>query len=64
MTPDGKHVVSGSSDNTIKVWNLDTGKEERTLEGHSSYVTSVAVTRSSGAPQSRKLMPRRFHFRD
>ena len=35
MTPDGKHVVSGSYDKTIKVWNLDTGKEERTLEGHS-----------------------------
>ena len=44
MTPDGKHVVTGSFDNTIKVWNLDTGKEERTLEGHSNSVNSVAVT--------------------
>ena len=44
MTPDGKHFVSGSNDNTIKVWNLDTGKEERTLEGHSNLVNAVAVT--------------------
>ena len=44
MTADGKRVVSGSVDNTIKVWNLETGKEERTLSGHSGGVYAVSVT--------------------
>ena len=26
-SPDGKHVVSGSFDNTVKVWDAATGKE-------------------------------------
>ena len=38
------YYVSGSWDNTIKVWNLATGELERTLTGHSSSVSSVAVS--------------------
>ena len=26
-SPDGKHLVSGSRDNTVKVWDSQTGKE-------------------------------------
>jgi WD40 repeat protein len=37
-------VISGSDDNTVKVWNLETGEEQLTLSGHSSYVQAVAVT--------------------
>ena len=44
MTADGKRVISGSSDNTVKVWNLETGVEQLTLTGHSSSVLAVAVT--------------------
>ena len=44
VTADQKFVVSGSSDNTIKIWNLETGQEIRTLNGHKNYVRSVAVT--------------------
>ena len=29
---------------TLKVWNLETGDEPHTLEGHSRSVTAVAVT--------------------
>ncbi len=47
VTADGKRVVSGSYDKTIKVWNLETGKEERTLSGHSEWVTAVSVTAES-----------------
>jgi WD40 repeat protein len=35
VTADQQRVVSGSGDNSIKVWNLATGLCERTLEGHS-----------------------------
>ena len=43
VTPDGSRVVSGSEDHTVGVWNLGTGGLERTLEGHTSWVTAVAV---------------------
>ena len=36
--PDGRHVVSASSDNTLKVWDVATGKCVATLKGHSGSV--------------------------
>src|SRR6476469_5472438 len=44
VTTDGKRVISGSADKTIKVWDLATGKEEFTLKGHTYWVNAVAVT--------------------
>ncbi|CCI03622.1 hypothetical protein MICAC_4770001 [Microcystis aeruginosa PCC 9443] len=41
FSPDGKTLVSGSVDKTIKLWNVETGKEIRTLKGHDGYVWSV-----------------------
>ena len=36
--PDGRRVVSGSGDNTLKVWDVATGKCLATLKGHSGNV--------------------------
>ncbi len=44
ISPDGKILVSGSYDKTIKLWNLITGKILKTLEGHKAAVKSVALT--------------------
>ena len=41
FSPDGKTLVSGSDDNTIKLWDVETGQEIRTLKGHDNYVRSV-----------------------
>jgi WD40 repeat protein len=36
--------VSGSSDKTLRVWDLESGQTLRTLEGHTDTVWRVAVT--------------------
>ena len=37
-SPDGKHIVSGSGDRTVKVWDSQTGKEVRVLLCHRPIV--------------------------
>ncbi|CAB9513612.1 WD-40 repeat protein [Seminavis robusta] len=39
----GKRALTGSYDNTLKVWNLSTGKLLRTLAGHTEWVSCCAV---------------------
>ena len=36
--PDGRRVVSGSGDKTVKVWDAATGECVATLAGHSDMV--------------------------
>lgn len=43
VTADGRTVVSGSYDRTVRVWDAATGEERRRLEGHTDSVTAVAV---------------------
>ncbi|HEY6345653.1 MAG TPA: NB-ARC domain-containing protein [Bryobacteraceae bacterium] len=43
VTPDGRRAVSASSDNTLKVWDLETGRELLALEGHTGPVDGVMV---------------------
>jgi WD40 repeat protein len=30
-SPDGKHIVSGSFDSTVKIWDAQSGKEVRVV---------------------------------
>jgi WD40 repeat protein len=44
ITADGKTLVSGSSDKTIKLWDLATGKERATLKQHRGLLDVVALS--------------------
>ncbi len=50
-TSDGRHVVSGSADCSVRVWDLATGRCVQVLSGHTSYVRAVAV-----APDGRHVV--------
>ena len=39
-----KFLVSGGIDNMIKVWNLETNKDESTIYGHSDWVKAVIIS--------------------
>jgi len=44
LTADGRRAVSASWDQTLKVWDLESGRALCTLEGHTDKVVRVAVT--------------------
>jgi len=47
ITPDGRKAVSGSSDKTCIIWDIDTGEVLNTLT-HTSGITAVAITSNGG----------------
>src|SRR5262245_46065092 len=42
--PDGSWLASGGSDNSIKIWQVENGRELRALMGHTGYVKSLATS--------------------
>jgi WD40 repeat protein len=48
ITPDRVNIVTASLDNTIKIFDLLTGKFVRSLEGHEEDVHSIALSEDGG----------------
>jgi flagellar hook assembly protein FlgD len=54
---DGKTLASGNDDYTIKLWNVETGQEIRTLSGHNNNVTGVSFS-----PDGKTLVSGSFDY--
>jgi WD40 repeat protein len=44
ISPDGAWLATGSTDNTIRIWDTATGAHRTTLTGHTDLVTAVAIS--------------------
>ena len=44
VSPDGTRIVSASYDNTLRIWDADTGTCQRVLQGHTNPVSGCAVS--------------------
>lgn len=51
FSPDGKKIVSGARDKTIKIWDVDSGERIATLVGHGKQVNSVSFS-----PDGKKIV--------
>ncbi|KAG2741448.1 WD40 repeat-like protein [Suillus brevipes Sb2] len=44
--PHRRQMVTGSNDNTLRLWDLETGVVLKKMEGHSSGVRALAISRA------------------
>ena len=43
LSVDGKRAVSGAADNTVRVWDLEGNCPPKILEGHTQWVSTLAL---------------------
>ena len=53
FSPNGKYILAGTMDNTIRLWETDTGKCVRTFaDGHKTSTTQIFVFCKSNGKKS------------
>ena len=48
MSVDGSRIVSGSGDNTIREWDVESGRDVAKLDGHTEPVTGFLMSADGG----------------
>jgi WD40 repeat protein len=51
ISSDGRRIVSGSNDHSLKVWDMESGAELATLKGHTYLVNCCAIS-----PDSKRIV--------
>jgi WD40 repeat protein len=51
FSPDGRRLLSGSVDKTLRLWDAESGHEIRSFAGHQGWISSVAFS-----PDGRRLL--------
>lgn len=41
FSPDGSYIASASSDKTVRIWNANDGKTEKTITGHKLGISDI-----------------------
>ncbi len=47
-SPDGKVIITGSDDKTVRLWGVDSGKTLKTLSGHFAAILALACSPDGG----------------
>jgi WD40 repeat protein/uncharacterized caspase-like protein len=46
ISPDGRYVVNGMLDGTLRLWELTSGRSVRLFKGHTKWITSVSFSQN------------------
>ena len=44
ISSDNQYIISGSYDNTVRIWNIKKKRQKIVLTGHENNVISIAIT--------------------